>query len=66
MDPFGYAMALIAVDAVQRQFEEVPEPNRRRRSSRSRLRGLVNPLVALSSGAWHRVTRTSPRPTPTP
>jgi hypothetical protein len=50
MDPFSYAMALIAVESVQRQFEE-SAPHRRsaskaRATRRSgKLRSLVNRVV---------------------
>lgn len=50
MDPFSYAMALIAVESVQRQFEE-SEPHRRSVSKaratrrRGKLRRLANLIV---------------------
>ncbi len=56
MDPFSYAMALMAAESVQRQFEE-SEPHRRSvskaRATRRRgmLRKLANRVVALRSTA---------------
>jgi hypothetical protein len=56
MDPFSYAMALMAQESVQRQFEE-SEPHRRSASKvratrrRDALRRLVNRVVARRSTA---------------
>jgi hypothetical protein len=51
MDPFSYAMGLMAAQSVRRQFEEI-EPHRRNVSKaratrrRAKLRSLVNRVVA--------------------
>jgi hypothetical protein len=56
MDPFSYAMALMAQESVQRQFEE-SEPHRRSVSKarathrRGTLRRLANRVVARRSTA---------------
>jgi hypothetical protein len=46
MDPFSYAMALMAQESVQRQFEE-SEPHRRSASKAraTRLRGMLRKLA---------------------
>jgi hypothetical protein len=56
MDPFSYAMALMAQESVQRQFEE-SEPHRRSGSKaratrlRGTLRKLANRIAARRSTA---------------